>query len=72
MILVVHGEKKFPDWKTTPAVLHQEDDGQGEAEEEADEAEEGGDEGGLGGGGGGGVGGGDQGVALAQLRLASA
>ena len=72
MILVVHGEKKLPDGKTTSAVLDQEDDGQGEAEEEADEAEEGGDEGGLGGGGGGGVGGGDQGVALAQLRLASA
>ena len=72
VILVVHGEKKLPEWETAPAVLDEEEDGQGEAEEEADEAEEGGDEGGLGGPDGGGRGGGDQGLALTQLRLASA
>ena len=60
VILVVHGEKELPDGEAAPAVLDQEQDGQGEAEEEADEAEEGGDEGGLGR-----SDGGDQGVALA-------
>ena len=69
VILVVHREKELPDGKPAPAVLDQEEDGQGEAEEEADEAEEGGDEGDVrrpdGGRGG------DQGVALPQLRLAS-
>ena len=67
VILVVHREKELPDGKPAPAVLDQEEDGQGEAEEEADEAEEGGDEGDLGGL----VGPGDQRITLAQLGLAS-
>ena len=68
VILVVHGEKELPDGKPAPAVLDQEEDGQGETEQEADEAEEGGDEGGLGGPGG--RGGGDQGIGLTHCRLA--
>ena len=69
VILVVHREKELPDGKLAPAVLDQEEDGQGEAEQEANEAEEGGDEGDLGRPDGGR--GGDQGITLAQLRLAS-
>ena len=67
VILVVDGEEDLPDGEAAPAVLHQEEDGQGEAEEEADEAEEGGDEGDLGGL----LRPGDQRIALAQLGLAS-
>ena len=65
VILVVDREKEFPEGKTTPAVLHQEEDGKGEADQEADEAEEGDDLGGSGGP----DGGRDQGIGLAHLRL---